>query len=350
VLRVKVRWGPGPVVSEHCVEDYEQLSGTGHKGEFFGLPGTEKALIELGKGGVVSDGGESGHVQDGPNRCTTTPDVTSAAKGAAVHVEGCEPGEGCCLFTAKLSELREFGKQGEAGDTPDAGGALNELVLGTPDGALANGVAQVRIDALELVLKPRDMSLDLLFDVGVGRLAQPIALGRDHVDNLPATGDMRFKASERGIRDWTRLGANAITEKGKDLGINGVCFGQSAQSPGEIANLAWIDDGDAEADAGQRGRDSELEAASCFEDYRRLREGVELPEERFDPVVVVGDREPRSRRMDVRIEGGFRDVNSDDRLIHAVPPLLSWPSLADAASWPRNRSGSGQRNATRRPC
>jgi hypothetical protein len=276
--------------------------------------------------------------------------MTSAAKGPAVHVEGCEPDEGSRLLATKRSELGELGEQGKAGDATDAGSALNELVLGAPDGAVANGVTQVRVDALELVLKPRDMSLDLLFDVGVGGLAQAIALGRDHVDDLPAPGNMRFKASEGGVRDWTWLGPKAITEEGKDLGVNGVRLGQPAQGSGEIAHLARIDDGHTETGAGQRGRDSKLEAARRFEDYRRLWEGLESLEERFDPFVVVGDGEPRSRRMDVRIERSFRDVNSDDGLIHAVPPLLSWPSLADAASWPRNRSGSGQRNATRRPC
>jgi hypothetical protein len=254
------------------------------------------------------------------------------------------------LFAPQRSELRELSEEGKAGDATDARSALNELILGAPDGALANGVTQVGVDALELVLKPRDVSLDLLFDVGVDGLAQAIGLGGDHVDDLPAAGNMRFKAAERGVRDWTWLGPNAITEKGQDLGVNGVSFRQSADGSREIANVARIDDGDTETGAGQRGRDSKLEAASRFEDYRRLREGLELFEERFDPFVVVGDRESCSRRMDVRIEGRFGNVNTDEGLFHGVPPLLSWPSLADAASWPRNRSGSGQRNATRGPC
>ena len=69
------------------VEDGEELVHGGDESDFGELPGGTKALVEGSDWEIEADSGERGHVEDGANGSSATPDAALSAKGAAIGVE-----------------------------------------------------------------------------------------------------------------------------------------------------------------------------------------------------------------------------------------------------------------------
>ena len=69
-------------VSEHCIEDGEELSGTGGDGDFCGFSGVLEAFSERPEGWVVSAGDEGCEVEGAADIGAATPDVALAAMEA----------------------------------------------------------------------------------------------------------------------------------------------------------------------------------------------------------------------------------------------------------------------------
>jgi len=94
----------------------------------------------------------------------------------------------------ELGQLRE---ERPRADRPDARHAPEEL-LGAPDGARADGVVQIRVEARNPALQPSDVRLELL-PQHHRRTAEAIPLGGEHVHELPPPGDPRGQPLGGGI-------------------------------------------------------------------------------------------------------------------------------------------------------
>lgn len=124
------RDGPAGVVSDHRVEDGEQLPRAGDEGEFGGLAGSAKALV-------------------------VRPDDRVPAAGARGASD--ELGQ---LFVRERAELGELGQQGGADDRADPGQALQQVVFRPPDRALLDRSGELFRDVIELALEPADVLAD----------------------------------------------------------------------------------------------------------------------------------------------------------------------------------------------
>ena len=89
---------------------------------------------------------------------------------------------------AERPQLREFRQQHGADDGPDAGHALEQVVLGPPDGTPLDLIGEVLGDIVELALEPPDVLVDPVVQ-GAGREAEAVLLGDQHLQQLPAAGE-----------------------------------------------------------------------------------------------------------------------------------------------------------------
>ena len=81
-------------MGEHGIEDDEERAAAGDEGDLGRHAGGAEAGIEGLERRVVADGGEGGHVEDGPDGGAAAPGGAGAAQGAAVAVEGGDADEG----------------------------------------------------------------------------------------------------------------------------------------------------------------------------------------------------------------------------------------------------------------
>ena len=82
---------------------------------------------------------------------------------------------------------------------------------------------------------------------------QAVLLGRQHLDQLPASGEQLLQGGDRVVRQRPGLGSDPLGEAGEHLGIERIGLGQLPSGFGEVAHLAGIGDDDRQAGRGQRG-------------------------------------------------------------------------------------------------
>src|SRR5262249_23574783 len=138
--------------------------------------------------GIEASGDESAHIQDSSDLGAATPNAAPAALLAAVPVERCDSDQGSELLLAQGAELRDERQKSARQDFPDARDTPEEVVLLAPEGRAFDGVVQVAVDFLQLLLEPLYRLADRSPDCLRRRSSdQAVLLGGDHVDDLAAT-------------------------------------------------------------------------------------------------------------------------------------------------------------------
>jgi hypothetical protein len=115
------------------------------------------------------------------------------------------------------------------------------------------------------VLEPADVGAQIPPHLASPRPRQPLALGVEHLEQLPAAGEQGLELLGGLIRQRPGGGPDPRREEGEHLGIDAVGLGQPAEGLREGAHLARIDDGDRESRGGERGRHRRLVATRGFE-------------------------------------------------------------------------------------
>ena len=142
---------------EHGVEGYEQLSHAGCEGQFLGLTGGQQPPVEVPYDGVVLASLQRSHVQGGSDPGAAAPDGAFAPQGATIPVEGGHAHQGGDLPTIQRAQLRQVGQQREGELLPHAGNGAQEVILLSPQGALAQRLPQPLVQVLQLLLQPGDV-------------------------------------------------------------------------------------------------------------------------------------------------------------------------------------------------
>ena len=103
--------------------------------------GGDEALEEGADNGVVLNGGEHGHEQDGSDTSSAAANAAFAAQDAAVAVVGCDADKGGYLLIGQLGEFGQLGEQCVGEGLADTGHGEDEVALFTPFGDGVDGVA-----------------------------------------------------------------------------------------------------------------------------------------------------------------------------------------------------------------
>src|SRR5215210_9069401 len=84
----------GSTLSDHGVEDGEQLPHARHQSDLLGLARCYEPSVELLYGGVVSGGNQSRHVECLPDPRSSAPHAAAPPQSAGVAVDGSHSDEG----------------------------------------------------------------------------------------------------------------------------------------------------------------------------------------------------------------------------------------------------------------
>jgi hypothetical protein len=82
---------------------------------------------------------------------------------------------------------------------------------------------------------PRDVAAD-----GGRDMSEPIALGDEHLQELPAASEEGIQGVGGVVGQGPRLGAHPLGKERQDLRVDRVRFGELPRRPGKIAHLAGI--------------------------------------------------------------------------------------------------------------
>src|SRR3954471_14567995 len=129
-------------------------------------------------------------------------------------------------------------------------------------------------------------------------------------------------------------------------GIQRIRFGQPAGGASEVADLAWVDDGERQAGASEGGRDREFEAAGCLEHDQSWSQGTQIADQLLESLAITCDREGLPQQAEMNIKAILRDVDADEarcggRLFH--DPSLRMRARRAALATVRVPLGTGGR-------
>src|SRR3990172_10975186 len=164
---------PRGIVFEHGVEDDQELSDTCDLDGFEGVSGGSESGGEFFDDGIASWSGEGGHVQDGAEFFSTTPDGAFSTDSAAVAGIRCDASEGGDLLSIEFSEFGQFGNECGAGDRSDAGDALDDLELGSPVVIALEQFGDAAFDGVRLAFDGLEHLANGFRDEFIGRLLEP---------------------------------------------------------------------------------------------------------------------------------------------------------------------------------
>jgi hypothetical protein len=96
---------------DHCVKDREQFAHAGNQSYLRRFAGVTQSSVEILDNRVTSTGDQRSHVQRGTNRRASALNGTAASKNPTIPIKRRHTHQGSDLFTIKLPQLRELGKQ-----------------------------------------------------------------------------------------------------------------------------------------------------------------------------------------------------------------------------------------------
>src|SRR5713226_5604707 len=190
---------PGEIGSGHGIEDGEQLAHAGGESELGSLAGGGKSSVENTDNGIPANGREGGHVEGLAETGSSAPDAPPTPKRAAIAVVGGHAHQGSDLLAIELTQLGQLTQQCSRQDRADAGGTLEQVIGGSPEGAGLDEVTQAALQIPELVLQEGDVAADLVLDATPG-VGQPMAFGTEHVADLAAAGQQCLELRGTVIR------------------------------------------------------------------------------------------------------------------------------------------------------
>jgi hypothetical protein len=279
-------------VMESGVEENEEFSSDGNKGDFAGFAGGAEFLEESFEDGVAADGVEAGHVEETADGSPTSGDVALAAILAAVVIERSQAGEFGHGAAAQGAEFGHQAEQGQRAAPVDSGSLIEAFGFGFE---LQIGVAQrqeLRFELFDFAIVEADGALDLRPQPAVFDLMQAGLFLGALGDEAAALGEQCTEALQVCGPGGIRRGRVGRTVGAEHAGIDPVGLGEDAARTGEVAHLARVDDADRQAVRVEVIDEAVLIAArGLADDVQACRGGLHPPGEIGKAGRVIGDDE-----------------------------------------------------------
>src|SRR5215217_8884919 len=326
-------WCFGP---DDRIEDAQEATHAGDECDLLGAPAFDQALVMLADDGVPADSGEGGHIEGITNVGSPTGDRASTTHLPGIAVDRRDPDESGDTAPIELTEFGQIGNQDERGDVADAWHGGEQIISSPPGRRAFHGVVDFTVQLGELSFQGLQGRFDGALNARIASLMEPVRFHADHLDHLAAARDQLRQGLAVGVGERTRFGTDPFGEQGDDLGIQRIRLGQPAGGTSEVADLAWVDDGERQAGAGESGRDGELEAAGRLEHDQSRGQATQIADQLLETLAITCDREGLPRWAEMNIKAILRDFNADEarrggRLFHD-PSLRMRARLAALAT------------------
>jgi hypothetical protein len=293
-LASSVIWLPGAVLCDEGVGEDDELSHDGDEGDLGLFSCGAESVIDGLEVWIAARGGKGGHGEGAAQLRASAADMA----GAGLLVR----------------ERADFGKADDQGDSRRGPDPRDRGQDGEPPGQARIGgdeAFDLRLEMGERGLDSADLALDLGDRHGDGGFAEL-------VEERGAGGDGRVPAAQhvpqglhecagRGGRAWL----HALAEDGQHPSVDAVGLGQGAGGLGEQARAQRIDDSDSEALRNEAAMGGAVELSGRLHDHKRHLVAFKGTLQAPEAVSVVGDGELRPERVEVDVESGFTDVDTD---------------------------------------
>ena len=179
-----------------------------------------------------------------------------------VAIDRGDANQGSDLMAADSPEVGQFSEKSACGHVADARNGFQERLGFAPSWGMLDGVADVVVDGVELLLEIGDVAREPSGERLVDGLAAPVGFHADHLDDLAPPTDEFGEVDPLRFPKRPCLWTHALGEKGDHLRVERVGLGQAAHRAGEVSDLARVNDTERQPNAGEGRRNSGFEAAS----------------------------------------------------------------------------------------
>ena len=154
-------------------------------------------------------------------------------------------------MAADSPEFGQFSEKSRAGHVTDARNGFQERLGFAPSWGMLDGVADVVVDRVELLLEIGDVAREPSGERLVDGLAAPVGFHADHLDDLAPPTDEFGEVDPLRFPKRPCLWTHALGERGNHLRVERVGLGQAAHRAGEVSDLARVNDTERQPNAGQ---------------------------------------------------------------------------------------------------
>ena len=274
--------------------------------------GVFEALRERCDHRVEPSGGERGHVERSSDIRPSAGDAASPFEFSAIVVIGCQSPEGADLGSIGGAQFWDLGQELSGRIITDPWHTAQDLAFGIP---VVVGIEQFGdglFDGFELFVAHREGLLNTLeWDLSPGGLLSVLLHGLE-LDQLSSSSDeiLEFLLVFRCFGGQAR--SDEFGKVSEITGVDRVRLGAVSQPLGKVSCLSRIDNGHRLSGINEMADKRSLVATRGFDDDE-LQGGelLELPQELFVPLEIIGEGIPLGQRSNMNVELIFGDINSD---------------------------------------
>src|SRR5579871_1932019 len=333
---------PWPIVSEDGVEDGQKLSSDRDEGNHLWLARRHQAIEEGLQDWVVLLGDHRAHEEDGAHWSAPATDKAVAPPLAGLASEGGKARQSGDLFAAELPELGQLGDQCASDGRADARHRGEQVFLVAPGWRAPYRIIDVGVDASQLLLQCLEEPIDAFLEARDRDTLLALAFGTDHLDDLPPPRNKVGQQSRRLVRERTRLWLGRLRKMRDDSRINWIGLCALADCLGKGANLGRIDDDDWKLSRSQSCRRNRLEAAGCLQSNNSRRNGFKPLDQLLKPRRITLHHKELTTGTNCDVEPVFRNVDTNDDVLHVDPSLPNRASRFAAPATVRVQRNRGR--------
>lgn len=322
-----VRFIPSFVLSEHRVQDSQQLTHTGNQRHLFDLSGCKKTYVKGFDHRIKPGCHKRSHVKRRSNSGPTTKNSSSTSHGSGVPVYRCHTHK-CTDFTSReIAQLRHFRQQccgSHGANTLNAAQSLSKLFK-----VVLDVVVHIVIGPRKLIFQCFDDGINAFPALGM-RGMQPVTLSHQHRNQLASAYHHRSKNLPFCIRQLPdkafplRVTINDLCHLRKHPGINTVSLCQISHGPGKVTSLPGIDHSDFKTVCLERAGYCSFKATSGLHQNQRNRAFSQFSSNGIKTIRVITYSELRKLTGCSYVQCCFGNINSHTEwiwLTHYYPSL-----------------------------
>ena len=194
----------GLLAAHDGIDDRQQLASQRDDGNLELLALLAQTTIEITQCRLRATHGQCRHVQLRTHMGPAAEDATLAAMLAAVVGVRSQAHQGRQLLARELAQLRKTRQQRSTHHRTHARNRLLQLVLRLPVRVVADGRAQLVVVVTDVAVEPRQVLLEILANLRIRTVGEPVRLHGPHVDQLTTACHQRIEGLGLlvGKRPW----------------------------------------------------------------------------------------------------------------------------------------------------
>ncbi|CAI2518485.1 Uncharacterised protein [Serratia ficaria] len=263
------------VLSEHRIQDGQQLAHTGNQSDFFSFSGGDQAYVKRFYHRIKAGCHKCRHVQRSSHTSPATKDGSSSSHRARVPVYR-RNAHKCADFTSgeatKFRDIRKQCRSSHGANTFNTAQSLSKLFKVALDVTV-----HIFIDPRELIFQRFDDGINAFPALGMCGM-QPVTLSHQHRNQLASAHHHRSKNLPFSIRQLPdkafplRVTINDLCHLREHSGVNTVSLCQISHGTGKVAGLSGVNDSNVKPFSLKRAGHGGFKPASSL--HQNQRNGV----------------------------------------------------------------------------